>query len=192
MDKSVVALLLAKSKSTRLPGKNMLPYKGKPMLQHNLEKCIEIFDRVYVSSDSEEILAFAESFGAIGIKRGETLCGETPDIPVFQHAMRAMDRDGFVDAIIAVHVDTPDISVDTLLDIEDLMMFGADEVMTCHPMTHGDNYHDQHNKIKGSIRGLSRERLLNYGDPYKPNPQILVVDDTIEIQTPEDYNRANG
>lgn len=190
MDKSVVALLLAKSKSTRLPGKNMLDFNGKPMLQWNLEKCLELFDRVYVSSDSDEILNFAQSFGAIGIKRGEDLCGDVPDIPVYLHALAEMEKGGMVSGIVAVHVDTPTLRLDTIDDIALFLEIGYDEVMTCHPMTRADNYKEQHNAIFGSVRGMSRERLINYGDPYKPNPEMLIVDDSVEIEDLESYNRA--
>jgi CMP-2-keto-3-deoxyoctulosonic acid synthetase len=194
MEESLVFLLLAKSKSNRLPGKNMLPYKGKPMLQHNLEKCLKIFGEAYVSSDSDEILKFAESFyGTIGIKRGEVYCGETPDIKVYQHAVACIEATGKkVWGVVAVHVDTPDIPENVIFSVAELLASGFDEVMTCHPMTHGDDYHAQANKVYGSVRGLTRERIMNYGDPYKPNPQALIVDTTPEIQTEEDYKKYNA
>ena len=169
----------------------MLPYKGKPMLQHNLEKCLELFDRVYVSSDSDEILKFAESFGALPIKRGEELCGDVPDIPVYKHALEQMEKDGLVEGIVAVHVDTPDVDPITIQDIRYLLELNFSEVMTCHPMTRDKHYHRQANKIYGSVRGLSVEALKNYGDPYYPYPEVLVVDPTPEIETPEDYAKYN-
>jgi CMP-N-acetylneuraminic acid synthetase len=39
--------------------KNCQDFCGKPMFIWNLEKCLDIFDRVYVSSDSDEILELA-------------------------------------------------------------------------------------------------------------------------------------
>jgi CMP-N-acetylneuraminic acid synthetase len=167
----------------------MLPYKGKPMLQHNLEKCLDMFERVYVSSDSDEILDFARSFGAIGIKRGKDLCGETPDIPVYQHALKHMLLDGEVSAVVAVHVDTPDIPDQLIDDVALMLEIGYEEVMTCHPMEDTEDYHNRSNRVFGSVRGLSCDRLMNYGDPYKPQPDVLLVDETVEIQTPEDYKK---
>ena len=53
---SLVGLILAQGKSKRLEGKNRLLFKGKPMFLWNVEKCLKIFSRVYVSSDDDWIL----------------------------------------------------------------------------------------------------------------------------------------
>lgn len=157
------------------------------MLQWNLEKCLKIFERVYVSSDSDKILAFAYGLGAIPIKRDKELCGDVPDIPVFQHAA---ERISDLAGIVAVHVDTPGVEASLIKRAKELIETGVQEVMTCREITRTDSYHDQHHKIYGSIRGLSYDRLMNYEDPYKPNPEVLLVDTSIEIETPESFARA--
>jgi CMP-N-acetylneuraminic acid synthetase len=162
-------------------------FAGKPMLLWNLRKCRSIFKKVYVSSDSDEILQLAVSAGAIPIKRGEELCGDVPDIPVFQHALSQMDNPY---GIVAVHADTPGTRGQTIMRVKEAVESGCREVMTCHPMTHTENYHDSHNRIYGSVRGMTRFRLLNYGDPYKPEPEMLIVDDAIEIETQESFDKA--
>lgn len=155
------------------------------MFLWNVEKCVQIFEKVYVSSDSEEILQLAKEHGAIPITRGEELCGDVPDIPVFQHAMEHMDCTG----LVAVHADTPLIDPDLIRTAKHLIELGVPEVMTCHPMTHGKDYKKQHNKVYGSIRGFSKERLETYQDPYRPNPEILLVDPSPEIETEEDLQQ---
>lgn len=179
--------MLAKGTSKRLPGKNLKDFNGKPTFLWNVEKCLKLFKKVYVSSDSEEILRIAKAAGAIPIHRGEELCGDVPDIPVFQHAFQEM---GPVLGIVAVHANNPTIRPELIERIKYLIELGAPEVMTCHPMTHGDDYHKQHNKIYGSIRGLRAARLLTYGNPYKPTPEILLVDESIEIETQESFDAA--
>jgi CMP-N-acetylneuraminic acid synthetase len=187
MAKSSVALLLVKENSTRLPGKNTMDFKGKPMFLWNVEKCLSLFDRVYVSSDSSRILKMATEAGAMAIRRGSELCGDVPDVPVYQHALSRM-RD--VSAVVAVHANNPTISKNIIALTKKLLDSGVAEVMTCYPMTHGDNYHNQHNKIYGSIRGMRTERLENYPDPYHPNPEVLLVDRSTEIETPESFEQA--
>lgn len=184
--KSVVALLLVKAHSKRLPGKNVMNVKGKPMFLWNVEKCLELFKHVYVSSDSETILQMAETAGAIPIKRGEALCGDTPDIGVYVHASASFPK--AVLGMVAVHANNPTIDVEDIRFAKELIERGFQEVMTCHPTTHGEDYHNQHNKIYGSIRGLSMKRLLNYGDAYKPNPDVLWVDKSIEVETQETFD----
>lgn len=184
--KSIAALLLVKKDSVRLPEKNFKEFHGKPCFLWNVEKCKKLFAEVYVSSDSKDILKLAERAGAIPIKRQKKLCGDTPDIPVFQHAMGKMDCDAF----IAVHANNPTMHWSTIKMCKLGLVFGAEEVMTCHPMKHGKDYKKQHNKIYGSVRGMTRRRLENYPDPYRPNPDLLIVDDSIEIETQKDWDQA--
>ena len=165
-----------------------MPFKGKEMFLWNLEKCISLFDRVYVSSDSYHILKLATMNGALAIHRGEDLCGDVPDIPVYQHALSKM-RDVF--GIVAVHANNPTIEKNLIALVKKHIEMGIPEVMTCHPITHEVHYKSHHHKINGSIRGMTVERLTNYGDPYKPKPEILVVDRSTEIETLEDFNEAH-
>lgn len=183
----LVGLILAKGQSKRLPGKNKKDFKGEPMFLINVKKCRRVFGEVYVSSDDEEILNLARSAGAITIRRGEELGGETPDIPVYQHAVNCMPD---IDGIVAVHANNPTIDINTIIAVKKILETGVPEVMTCHTVTDANNYHNQSAKIYGSVRGMTVERLYNYGDPYKPRPEVMVVDTSIEIETIEDYNKA--
>lgn len=169
-----------------------MEFHGKPMFLWNVEKCLEIFDEVYVSSDSYEIIRLATLHGAKGIKRGAELCGDTPDIPVFQHALARMRN---ASGVVAVHANNPSIEKNLIRLSKKLIEGGVEEVMTCHPMTHSKNaeehYKGQHNKINGSIRAFSRGRLEGYEDAYRPNPEVLIVDDSVEIEVPEDVEKAS-
>lgn len=160
------------------------------MFLTNLTKLLEVFDRVYVSSDSVQILEIAERAGGTAILRPTNLCGDTPDIPVYQHALEYMDRNnGFpkVDGIVAVHVDTPTIEKSLIVIAKKLLEMGVQEVMTSHKMSPAKMYKDQANRVFGSIRAMSRNRLLNYPDAYLPDPDVLLVDTSREIETPTDY-----
>lgn len=159
------------------------------MFLTNLEKCLKIFDRVYVSSDSDEILDVARTAGAFAILRDKGLCGDTPDIPVFQHALSMMDRSNYpkVDAIVAVHSDTPLIEPALICLSKRLIEWGAEEVMTAHKMKGAKKYKDQSSPIYGSIRAMTRNRLISYPKIYEPDPDVLLVDTSPEIETPADY-----
>lgn len=159
-----------------------MDFNGKPTFLWNLEKCLRVFDKVYVSSDSFHILEMAQKAGAIPIHRGEELCGDVPDIPVFQHALSKMSN---VSSVVAVHANNPTIDINLIALTKKLLDLGIQEVMTCHPMNHLETYKKQANPVNGSIRGMSVERLTNYPDAYKPQPEVLIVDTSIEIETPE-------
>ncbi len=175
----IAALILAKKNSTRLPGKNTLTFHGKPMFLHNVDKCLGIFDRVYVSSDSDEILDWADSRGAIGIKRPKELCGDTPNILVYKHAIMFMDD---VDAIVAVQANSPTILPIIIKDVKDAMKTHQ-EAMTVHP----------NGKIYGSVWGITREKLATYRDTYdyyNPTPEYVIKDLSIDIHTMQDFSTA--
>ncbi len=147
------------------------------MWQVNVEKCLKIFEKVYVSSDDIEILHQAWTLGAIPIERGEELCGDTPNIPVYQHALERM---GDVDAIVAVQANSPTVHPRLIDLIKGIAEMGVHEIMTMHP----------DHSIYGSVWALSAIKLRTYGDPYKPEPWVLLVDNSVDIHTEEDYQEA--
>jgi len=67
-------IIPARSGSKRLPNKNMALILGKPLLYYTVMAALELSDEVYVSSDSESILAYAEALGAKTILRKPELC----------------------------------------------------------------------------------------------------------------------
>lgn len=143
----------------------------------NLEKCLKIFDYVYVSSDSQWILEQVEQNGGIPILRGEELCGDTPNIPVYKHALQHMKD---ADAIVAVQVNSPTVDTNIIAMAKHLVDLGVSEVMTCHP-----DY-----SIYGSVWAIRASKLKSYGDPYSPKPEILLLDRSIDIHTEVDYKLA--
>ncbi len=176
----IVALILAKGQSKRLPNKNKLNFDGKPMFMWNLDKCLKVFDKVYVSSDDYDILEAAEKVGAIAIHRGEELCGDVPNIPVYQHALAYMARTDKPDAIVAVQANSPTIPFRLIMNVKKIMNMGYKEIMTCH-----SDY-----SIYGSIWALNSKKLENYGDPYNPKPEFLIFDSSVDIHTQEDLEKA--
>lgn len=174
----IAGLILAKSDSRRLHNKNTLDFGGIPMFLVNVIKCVDIFDKVYVSSDSEDILDWADSRGAIAIKRPIELCGDIPNIPVYKHAMQFMD----CDALVAVQANSPNINPEVIKDVKKAMEH-YDEVMTVH----------SDGKIYGSVWGITRDKLMKRTDVYEifnPEPEYKVVDFSIDVHTKKDYQLA--
>ncbi|MBA3015311.1 MAG: pseudaminic acid cytidylyltransferase [Proteobacteria bacterium] len=61
-----VAIIPARGGSKRIPGKNIKPFAGKPIIAYSIEAALtsSLFDRVIVSTDSQEIAAIARVHGA--------------------------------------------------------------------------------------------------------------------------------
>jgi len=173
----ISGLMLVKGDSKRLKNKNTKELNGEPMFTWNLLKALRIFDDVYVSSEDENILHIARKIGALTIERPKSLCGDTPNIPVYQHAEKFMDNP---DVMIAIQANSPNLEETLIDDVRYLMEYGFKEVMTCH-----NDY-----SIYGSIWGIRVSRLKEYGDPYSPTPDVLLIDDSIDIHTEEDFKKA--
>jgi CMP-N-acetylneuraminic acid synthetase len=76
---SAVCVIPARGGSKRLPGKNIRPLHGKPLLLWTVDAVLGSgrFDAVYVSSDDERILEIAERGGALTDRRPPRLAGDT-------------------------------------------------------------------------------------------------------------------
>jgi CMP-N-acetylneuraminic acid synthetase len=175
----IYGLILAKKDSRRLPNKNTLDFHGIPMFLVNVIKCVKIFDKVYVSSDDDDILDWADSRGAIGIKRPAELCGDVPNIPVYQHVVQFM---GDVEAIVAVQANSPNVSSEIIEDVK-YAIEDYDEVITT----------DKEAKIYGSVWGIQIPKLMSYKetyDYYNPTPRYKIKDLSIDIHTQKDYQKA--
>jgi N-acylneuraminate cytidylyltransferase len=99
---SAVALVPARSGSQRVPGKNVLPLAGHPLIAYSIAGAHEagIFDAVVVSTDSEEIAEIARRYGAEvpGLRPVEMSTETSYDIDWVLHVMR--DRSEEVFAIL--------------------------------------------------------------------------------------------
>ena len=93
----VVAFLPAKGTSERVGSKNTRLLNGKPLFLHTLEKLSEcdFIDEVYLDSESDEILAYADPLGCKKIKRDASLAtNATGGHALLSHGIdHAMDAD---------------------------------------------------------------------------------------------------
>lgn len=95
---SVVALVPARSGSQRVPGKNLLPLGGKPLIAWSIDSALAsgIFTEVLVSTDGAEIGAVASQRGATVLERpAELATAVSPDVDWVVHAMAGRDEDAF-------------------------------------------------------------------------------------------------
>jgi N-acylneuraminate cytidylyltransferase len=110
MGKRPVALgiIPARGGSKSVPRKNLRPLLGRPLIVWSILSAQRAtsLDRVIVSTDDPEIAGVAKRYGAEVpfLRPAEIATDETPDLPVFQHALRALsETDGYVPEAI-VHL----------------------------------------------------------------------------------------
>jgi CMP-N-acetylneuraminic acid synthetase len=65
-NKKVVAVIPARGGSKRVPGKNIIDFNGKPLIAWTIEAAKEsgLFEKIVVSTDSEEIAKISREYGA--------------------------------------------------------------------------------------------------------------------------------
>ena len=107
----VYAFVFARAGSKRLKNKNLLDLAGKPLVQHSIDFALglDFIDRVFVSSDSEEILKIARNSGAEPIQRPRELAtNESPEIDSWKHAVDfVMRRYGDFDKFVSLPPTSP-------------------------------------------------------------------------------------
>jgi CMP-N-acetylneuraminic acid synthetase len=117
---NVVALICARGGSKGLPGKNIRPLAGKPLIAWAIghARAVARIGRVIVSTDSTEIAAVAREAGAeVPFMRPAELAQDTsPEWLVWRHALTYLkDTDGaYPDTLIVVPATAP------LRDVSDL------------------------------------------------------------------------
>jgi len=92
----VVGSIIARLGSKRLPYKNLLPYKGVPLVRRGVEilKSSSRVDLIVVSTESELIARTVEDMGVHILRRPDSLAGDNiPSVPVFQHIVGAFPCD---------------------------------------------------------------------------------------------------
>jgi CMP-N,N'-diacetyllegionaminic acid synthase len=94
----IVALITARGGSKGLPGKNVRPLKGQPLIQWTVEAAVNApsVDEVIVSSDCPDIIAAATGAGAKApFTRPAELAGDdTPHLDVVLHALDFLEGEG--------------------------------------------------------------------------------------------------
>ena len=86
-----VAFIFARGGSKGLPGKNIKPLAGKPLIAWSIEQALAVqrIERVIVSTDSEEIAHVAREYGAeVPFMRPEVLARDnSPEWLAWRHAL---------------------------------------------------------------------------------------------------------
>jgi CMP-N,N'-diacetyllegionaminic acid synthase len=94
----ILAVIPARGGSKGVPRKNIRALAGKPLIAWTIQVALEVselFARVLVSTDDEEVAAIAREHGAdVPFLRPPELSGDTtPMLPVVQHAVEIAERE---------------------------------------------------------------------------------------------------
>jgi N-acylneuraminate cytidylyltransferase len=104
----VLALVPARGGSKSIPRKNVMPFAGHPLLAYSIAAGLKAqsVGRVIVSTDDAEIASIARQYGAEApfLRPASLAQDDTPDLPVFEHALAWLDSHEGYRPEIVVHL----------------------------------------------------------------------------------------
>jgi N-acylneuraminate cytidylyltransferase len=156
----VVALICARGGSKGLPGKNIRPLAGKPLIAWAIDQAlaVERIGRVIVSTDSEQIAAVAREAGAeVPFLRPSNLAQDnSPEWLVWRHALKYLkESDGtYPDALIVIPVTAPLRAVSDLEHCLDEYEKGEVDVVITVTDAHRSPYFNMVKQLPGGAVSL--------------------------------------
>jgi CMP-N,N'-diacetyllegionaminic acid synthase len=186
---SAVALIPARSGSERVPGKNVRELAGHPLLAYSIAaaQLSGVFDAVIVSTDSSEIAAVAERYGAEvpGLRPAEMASATSPDVEWIRHTIAELAAGGrSLEVFSILRPTSPFRGPGTIARaFEALVALGerADSIRAVRPVR-------EHPGKMWVIEGELMKPLLDQpeGVPYhsrqfKSLPPVYVQDSSLEI-----------
>ena len=169
------AFIFARGGSKGLPGKNIKPLLGKPLIQYSVEVALQTsgIDKVFVSTDDNDIAKVSRSIGAIVIDRPVELAqDDSPEWQAWKHAVSwVKERYGGFEEFISLPATSPLRSVK---DVESAILrksnIGADICIAITPASRSPYF----NMVKKSSNSLIE--LVN-----KPTNSISRRQDAPEV-----------
>ena len=162
---NTLCIILARAGSKGLPGKNIAPLDGRPLIAHTIDHALAAkrVSRVVVSTDGPAIASAAREMGVTVIARPPQLANDTATVDsAARDAVRQFEASEktIVDAVVILYGNVPLRPFD-LIDrsIEKLFVTGCDSVQSVFPVG------KMHPLWMKTLGGADRDVL----EHYQPN-----------------------
>jgi pseudaminic acid cytidylyltransferase len=113
-----IAVIPARGGSKRIPGKNIKDFCGKPIIAYSIlaARKSNLFDHIFVSTDSEEIAEVAIEWGAeVPFKRPKRLSDDFTGITdVVAHAISEYEKKSKIDYACCIYATAPFLTAENL------------------------------------------------------------------------------
>lgn len=184
-----VCIIPARGGSKGIPGKNILEIAGKPLLAWSIESALKsetLNHHVYVTSDSADILAVAEKYGAQPISRPDTISGDQASSEsALIHAYDEIKKrtSEVIDYIVFLQATSPvRASNDVELALQKIFAEKADSLLSVQPLKdyfiwgqEADSFNSKNFDYKNRKRRQDIETTyLENGSIYIFKPEILL------------------
>jgi len=187
--KQNIVIIPARGGSKEIPGKNIKPLGGKPLLGYSIEaaKSSQKIDRVIVSTDSKEIAVVSQKHGAEIIMRPQALAADiSPSEDALIHVVESLESNEKVqvDLIVCLQATSP-LRPPELLDqcIDKLKEKDGDSLLTVcsEPLFYwresnglGESIHNYRNRPMRQLTSKSDIIYKENGSLYIMKRDILI------------------
>jgi CMP-N,N'-diacetyllegionaminic acid synthase len=132
---TTIVTICARGGSAGVPGKNIRPLLGKPLIVYTIEqaRACRAIDAIYVSTDDPKIANVARSAGALVpfLRPAELATALAPKIPVIEHLVKEVEALGVeIDKIVDLDPTSPLRNVADIDACIDLLDEQTDVVIT--------------------------------------------------------------
>jgi len=159
----ILGVITARGGSKSIPGKNIKPLSGKPLIVYTIEaaKKSGVLDRIILSTDDPEIAAVAKKHGCeVPFMRPKELADDASShLPVMQHAVQWLkDNEGYQpDYVMILQPTSPLRQTQHIKEAAELILkTGADSVLSVAEVPEQFN---PHKSMKLDMAGMLK--LLN-------------------------------
>lgn len=182
------AFIFARGGSKGLPGKNIKPLAGKPLLHYSIDSALAApsIEQVFVSTDDAEIAQVARNGGAIVIDRPAELASDTsPEWLSWRHAIEWVRANyGDFDGFISLPATAPLRAVSDIENaIQQRMSVGADICISVTPASRSPFF----NMVKQTDSGMVELVIKPQGEVARRQdaPAVFDITTVVYATTPE-------
>ena len=131
---SIAAFIPARAGSKGLPGKNIIPFAGRPLIAWSIDaaRATGVINDIYVSTDGDDIAEIAKVEGAEVLRRPEELATDSalPKDAIRHHVETLAARGSRPDIIVLLQPTSPLRSTEDILACIGEVKNGADSAVT--------------------------------------------------------------
>lgn len=189
----IVGLIPARGGSKGVPGKNIKPLDGKPLICWTIEAAqrAKYLDRVIVSTDCPEIAAVAAAAGAeVPFMRPAELAGDrTPDGPVMRHLLQWLgEKKGIQTSVLVYLRPTTPFKTPKIIDQCIHKLLASPEYTAIRTITKVEGVNHPYwmhrlvdNKLVSFVDGIDERRYIG----RQSLPDCYRVNGVVDVLRPE-------
>lgn len=208
-----IAVVPARSGSKRLPGKNFKLFAGKPLIHWTILAAIEseIFDTIFVSTDSTEIASYAEAVGASAwpLRPDKFSLDSSKSTDVVEHVFEMFPQH---DVLGLLQPTSPLRNANHILEAYSMLVEGFDSVVSAEIISRGsaeivsiaaqsgryrvvgtpDKTDETFARLNGAIYFTLRDTFQRHGSLVHEGTAIfpMASESSVDIDTENDFSLA--